>query len=82
MIAITESKQIDHTKIEETSEMLAVKIMTNPVGSDSISGSSIGPPIEMDIMARLRHENLIHMSQITIVDFKGVPIANKRLIKL
>nr|QBK90983.1 MAG: putative serine/threonine protein kinase [Pithovirus LCPAC201] len=69
MIAITESKQIDHTKIEETSEMLAVKIMTNPVGSDSISGSSIGPPIEMDIMARLRHENLIHMSQITIVDF-------------
>lgn len=57
------------SQIIETDEMLAVKIMTNPVGSTSISGSSIGPPIEMDIMARLRHPNLIHMSQITIVDF-------------
>ena len=69
MIPMTESRQIDHTKIEETSETLAVKIMTNPVGTNSISGCSVGPPIEMDVMARLRHTNLIHMFQITIVDF-------------
>lgn len=60
---------IDHTNIKETNELLAVKIMTNQKGITPINGSSIGPLVEIDIMSRLRHPNLLAMSQITIVDF-------------
>lgn len=75
-IKMNEFNQIDHGQIKESGELLAVKIMTNPAGITSIDGSSIGPPIEMDIMSRLRHPNLLAMSQITIVDF-ATPIATK-----
>jgi serine/threonine protein kinase len=59
-------------QVRETSEFLAVKIMTNPGGLSYIDGSSVGALVEMDIMARLRHPHLLSMSQITIVDL-GIP---------
>ena len=59
----------DFNDVRETDEKLAVKIMTNQNGVTSITGSSIGPPIEMDIMSRLIHKHLIKMTDITIVDF-------------
>ncbi len=57
--------------IIKTDEVIAVKMLTSSDESEDISSIN-----ELDILARLRHPNLLYMHQISIVDL-SVPIQMK-----